>query len=277
MFRRTLLLLAPARALLLSAAAAGVLAVAGCASPVQQAVDPAVRHVLAPSGSLRVGVYTGSPSSLVTDPKTGEQAGVALELGRALGQRLGVPVQVVKFDRVAQVVDAVKTGAVDFTFTNASEARARDVDFTATLLNVELGYLVPASSQITSLAGMDRDGRRLGVSLGSSSQAALARLYKNKVTLVPADSLKQAQDMLRRGEIEAFATNKGILFEMLDGLPGFKILPGGWGMEHMAVAIPKGREAGMPFMRVFAEDMKSGGQLQSFIAKAGMRGTVKPE
>ncbi|MES2191097.1 MAG: transporter substrate-binding domain-containing protein [Pseudomonadota bacterium] len=276
MFRRTLLLLAPARALLLSAAAAGVLAVAGCASPLQP-VDPAVRHVLAPSGSLRVGVYTGSPSSLVTDPKTGEQAGVALELGRALGQRLGVPVQVVKFDRVAQVVDAVKTGAVDFTFTNASEARARDVDFTATLLNVELGYLVPANSQIASLAGMDRDGRRLGVSQGSSSQAALAGRYKNKVTLVPADSLKQAQDMLRRGEIEAFATNKGILFEMLDGLPGFKILPGGWGMEHMAVAIPKGREAGMPFVRMFAEDMKSSGQLQSFIARAGMRGTVKPD
>ena len=276
MFRRTLLLLAPARALLLSVAAAGVLAVASCASPVP-AVDPAVRQVLAPSGSLRVGVYTGSPSSLVTDPKTGEQTGVALELGRSLGQRLGVPVQVVKFDRIAQVVDAVKTGSVDFTFTNASEARARDVDFTATLLNVELGYLVPANSPIASLTEMDRDGRRLGVSQGSSSQAALARLYKNRVTLVPADSLKQAQAMLRGAEIEAFATNKGILFEMLDGLPGFKILPGAWGMEHLAVAIPKGRESGLPFMRKFAEDMKSGGQLQSFITRAGMRGTVKPE
>ena len=276
MFRRTLLLLAPARALLLSVAAAGVLAVASCASPVP-AVDPAVRQVLAPSGSLRVGVYTGSPSSLVTDPKTGEQTGVALELGRSLGQRLGVPVQVVKFDRIAQVVDAVKTGSVDFTFTNASEARARDVDFTATLLNVELGYLVPANSPIASLTEMDRDGRRLGVSQGSSSQAALARLYKNRVTLVPADSLKQAQAMLRGAEIEAFATNKGILFEMLDGLPGFKILPGAWGMEHLAVAIPKGRESGLPFMRKFAEDMKSGGQLQSFITRAGMRGTVKSE
>ncbi|MDB5930525.1 MAG: peb1A [Polaromonas sp.] len=271
MLRRNFLAGAALRGLLLSLATAGALFAGGCASP----VDASVRQVLAPSGTLRVGVYPGSPSSLVTDARTGEKAGVAFSLGQALGQRLGVPVQVVPFERLALVIDAVKAGAVDFTFTNASEARARDMNFTPVLLEVELGYLLPAGSPITTVADMDKPGRKLGVSQGSSSQAALARLYKSQVILLPADSLRQAQDMLRRGDVEAFATNKGILFEMLDGLPDFKILPGRWGLEHMAIAIPKGREAAMPFVRQFAEDMKSGGQLQSFVTKAGMRGTVQ--
>jgi polar amino acid transport system substrate-binding protein len=261
------------RQLLALAATAALLATA-CAT--QAPADAVVRQALAPSGALRVGVYRGSPSSLVVNAVTGEHAGVALDLGQALGKKLGVPVQVVEFERLALVIDAVKTGAVDFTFTNASEARARDMNFSPVLLDVELGYLLPIVSPIATVAEVDRAGRRIGVSQGSSSQVALAHLYKNQVTLVPADSLAQAQDMLRSGEVEAFATNKAILSEMLDALPGFKLLPGRWGQEHMAIAIPKGREAGMSFVREFAQDMRDGGQLQGFVSRAGLRGTIKP-
>lgn len=244
---------------------------AGCAA-VAPPVDATVRQTLAPTGTLRVGVYLGSPTSMVRNPLTGEKAGVAWSLGLSLGQRLGVPVQVVEFERVAQVVEAVKSGAVDFTFTNASESRIRDLDFTPPLLTLELGYLLPVNSPITEVDAMDRPGRRVGVSQGSSSQAALPRLYKNPVVLVPAGSLKQAQDMLRRGEIEAFATNKAILFQLQDDLPGFKVLPGHWGLEHVAIAIPKGREAVMPFLLQFAQDVQTSGLLASFAAHAGLRG-----
>ena len=64
-----------------------------------------MRQALAPTGVLRVGVYPGSPTSLVRDPKTGKSAGVALELGQALGKQLGVPVQVVEFSRLSLVLD----------------------------------------------------------------------------------------------------------------------------------------------------------------------------
>ena len=94
-----------------------------CASMAPTA-DANVRQALAPTGTLRVGVYPGSPTSMVRDPKTGEPAGVALNLGQALARTMGVPVQVLEFTRVAQVLDALKAGAVDFTFTNAKIGRA---------------------------------------------------------------------------------------------------------------------------------------------------------
>lgn len=255
-----------ARRWLLWCALAGL---SGCAGLLP--ADPQVRATLAPSGTLQVGVYPGSPTSMVRDPVSGEKLGVAYSLGQQLGRRLGVPVQVVEFERLAQVLDALKTGSIDFTFTNATEARARDIDFTPPLLQLELGYLVPPGSALQSLDEIDRPGMRVGVAQGSSSQGALARRFTSAV-VVPAASLQQARDMLAQGQLDAFATNKGILFEIADQLPGARVLDGRWGLENMAIAIPKGREAGLPYLRQFAQDA-SGQLLPYIVSRAGLRGT----
>lgn len=217
----------------------------------------------------------GSPTSLVRDPKTGKSAGVALELGRALGQQLGVPVQVVEFTRLALVLEGVKVGTVDFSFTNATDVRARDMDFTAPLIRLELGYLVLPQSTLT-VGDVDRVSVRVGVAQGSSSQGALGRLYKN-AAVVPAASLEVAQQMWREGQLDAFATNKGILFEMSDQLPGYRVLDGRWGLEGLAIAIPKGRETGMPYLLQFARDAKASGRLSAIVASAGLGGLARAD
>jgi len=248
---------------------------AGCASvapAVTTAVDPVIVKTLAPTGSLRVGVYLGSPTSLVRDAKTGDQAGVAFELGQALGRQLGVPVEIQEFTRLADVLEALKGGAVDVTFTNATAVRARDMDFTAPLLRLELGYLVPPTSALQNVAEVDKSGIRVGVAQGSSSQGVLGRLFKS-ATVVPAPSVVQAQAMFREGQLDAFATNKGILNEMADALPGYRILEGRWGLETMAIAIPQQRGVAMPYLRQFAEDARSSGLLAGIVKRAGLRGT----
>jgi polar amino acid transport system substrate-binding protein len=237
------------------------------------AVDPAIQRALAPTGSLRVGVYPGSPSSMVTDPKTGERQGVSYRLGEAMAERLGVPVQYVEFERLALVLDGLKVGTVDFSFTNATPVRAQFVDFTDPLVELELGYLVSPTSPVQRLDDVDRPGVRVGVSQGSSSQSALPKLLKH-ATLQAADSLAAAKDLLRTGAVQAFATNKAILFEMQDGLPGYRVLDGRWGLENLAVGIPKGREVAMPWVKQFAADAQSSGLLRGIVQRAGLRGTT---
>jgi len=260
--------------ILIATAIAVLLGLAGCAhNGALSVADAAAVAVLAPTGALRVGVYPGSPTSLVHDPKTNLAVGVAHDLGTALGKRMGVPVTIVEFNRVAEVIDGLKAGTVDFTFTNATSSRARDVDFTPSLVRLELGILVPAQSALVSFADVDKPGVRIGVSQGSSSQTALPQKFRN-ATLVPVASLKLAQQMLRNKELDAFGTNKGILFEMLDGLPGSQVLAEKWGLESLAIAVPKGREAGMAYLRQFALNVGQSGELQSMIARSGLRGTV---
>jgi polar amino acid transport system substrate-binding protein len=233
-----------------------------------------VRQALAPTGVFRVGVYPGSPTSWVKDPKTGESVGIALDLGKALAMRMKVPVQVIEFDRLALVLDALKEGKVDFTFTNATAARAKDMDFTPPMVRLELGYLVVGASPLKSVTEMDQAGMRIGVSQGSSSQGVLTQLYK-QATVVPADSLSKAQTMLNAKQIDAFATNKGILFEMSDALPGSRVIEGRWGLENLAIAVPKGREAARLFVQNFANEMTQNGELDKAIQRSGLRGTVR--
>jgi polar amino acid transport system substrate-binding protein len=233
-----------------------------------------VRQVLAPTGNLRVGVYPGSPTSLVRDAPAGEARGVSVDIGRELARRLGVPYEQVEFPRIAVVLEALQAGQVDFTVTNATPARAADMNFTAPLVELELGYLVVPGSRVTSIADVDKAGIKVGVSQGSTSQATLTRQLRNAV-VVSAPTLKAAGEMLASGQVDTFATNKGILFEMADELRGARVLDGRWGLEELAIAIPKGREAGMDYVRGFADDVKAQGLVRRATERAGLRGTVE--
>jgi polar amino acid transport system substrate-binding protein len=148
---------------------------------------------------------------MVQDTKTGETRGLGIDLGIALAKRLGVPFERVTYQRIADVLDGMKAGDVDFTVSNATPARARDVAFSQTLLSLELGYLVPAGSSIAAASAIDQAGIRVGVTQGSTSERTLPTLLRN-AAVVPAQNLRQAILMFEKRELDAFATNKPILF-----------------------------------------------------------------
>ena len=70
-------------------------------------VSPAVIAALAPSGKLRVGLYPGSPSSLIRgDGKQGDR-GVSFELGRALAGAIGAEFEPVVFQSNGELLAAI--------------------------------------------------------------------------------------------------------------------------------------------------------------------------
>jgi polar amino acid transport system substrate-binding protein len=232
-----------------------------------------MRDVLAPTGKLRVGVFPGSPLSMALDRATGEMHGLGVDLGKELAKRLGVPFEQVNFQRIAEVIEAMKAADVDFTISNATPARAAHVDFSQTLISLELGYLVPAASPIAAISDVGKPGLRIGVTKGSTSQGAIPKLLPH-ATIVPAENSKRAIEMFGRRELDLFATNKPTLYEMFDRMPGSRVLDGRWGVEHIAVAIPRGREAAMAYLRRFVEEAKASGLLSRAVERAGLRGVV---
>ena len=231
--------------------------------------------LLAPSGTLRVGIYPGSPTSMVTDA-AGKPHGLAYDLGGELAKRLGVAIDYVRFQRVADIVTAIHDGQIDFTVTNATPARANEVSFSQPVLAIELGYLVPAHSPISEIEDIDKPGVKIGVTKGSTSERTLPTKFKN-ATIVAAESVKVAIAMFSRGEIDLYATNKPTLFEMSDQMPGSRILDGRWGEEHLAVAIPKGHEAALDYIQHFVTEVQTSGLVAKSAEQAGLRGAVKAQ
>jgi polar amino acid transport system substrate-binding protein len=83
--------------------------------------------------------------------------------------------------------------------------------------------------------------------------------------------------MLERHELDLFATNKPTLFQMSDQMPGARVLEGRWGVEHIAIAIPRGRETALEVVRRFVEDVQSSGLLAEAVERAGLRGLASAQ
>jgi polar amino acid transport system substrate-binding protein len=231
------------------------------------------KEQLAPRGRLRVGVFAGSPLSMVVDRRSGETCGLCYDLGAEFAERLGVPVEYLTFQNIAEVIRAMKAAEVDFTVGNATPVRAADVDFTQTLIPLELGYLAPARSSLTAASEIDRTGIRIGVTKGSTSERTLPAKFK-QARVVPAENVRAAIEMLNDGALDVYATNKPTLFDMSDSMPGARVLAENWGLEHVAIAIPKGREAAMAGLRDFVTDVQSSGLLDRLEKRVGLRGAV---
>jgi len=238
------------------------------------ALDSEISRVLAPSGRLRAGLYTGTPTSILNNTDK-DPRGVGYEIGKELARQLRVDYEPVVFARNAEVQQAVKSGAVDVAFTNASAARAKEVDFAPPYLQIELGYLVPPGSAITDLRDIDTAGKRVGVTTGSTSDATLSKDLKN-AEVVRAPTFNDTIAQLASHQIDAFATNKATLFEIAEKLPGSRVLDGRWGVERHAIAIPKGREAGHEFLKTFTSDIISSGLVRDAIGRAGLKGVLEP-
>src|SRR5512136_1613106 len=92
----------------------GVLA-AGCASNASTPTREE-RQSLAPTGKLRVALYTGAPASIVQGATLDESKGVGFDLGKELARRIGVPFEPVVYPSPGAIVAGLKSGEWDLTF-----------------------------------------------------------------------------------------------------------------------------------------------------------------
>src|SRR4029077_7747887 len=234
------------------------------------AADLVPRQVLSPTGKLRAALYPGTPTSIV-DPQQTEPRGIGYELGKELAHRLGVPYDPVVYPKNADVIEAMRTGTADVAFTNASPARQKEMNFGPHFLVIELGYLVRDGSTILNSADVDKNGVRVGVTAGSTSETTLSRNLL-KAELVRVTTNQNGAELLAAGKIDAFATNKATLFDLSDKIPGTQVLRDSWGEERHAIAFPLGREQGASFIKAFTEEAIAKGLVKSAMERAGLRG-----
>ena len=250
--------------------ASGVLFVLTCSAMATE-ITPAIRSEIAPSGKLRVGLNHGNfllvtPGSSATEPR-----GVAPDVARELGKRVGVPVEFIKFDSAGKLGDGVKTAAWDVAFLRAEPQRAAEIAFTAAYLEIPSTYLVPAGSTIRSVAEVDREGVRIAVAEQSAYGLYLARTIKH-AKLVTTQGLDSSFDVFVAQKLEALAGLKPRLLTDVQKLPGARILDGQFTAVQQAIGTAKSREASARFLRAFVEDVKTSGLVAEAISRNGAQG-----
>jgi polar amino acid transport system substrate-binding protein len=147
------------------------------------------------------------------------------------------------------------------------------LNFTAPFLVIEHGYLVPAGSPISTIDAVDRPGTRIGAPQGGSVNGFLARTIKN-ATVIASPSVPAGEEMLKSGKADVFAANKANLFGLSDKMPGSRVLDGRIGVDEVAIALPKGRETAMAYVRKYIEEAKAEGLIKAAVQRAGLRGAA---
>jgi polar amino acid transport system substrate-binding protein len=234
-------------------------------------LSPAVRRDLASTGTLRAAINYGNFILATKDRTTGESRGVAVDLTQELGRRLGVPVQIVAYDSVAIMGDAAPTGVWDIAFLGSDPKREALMSFTAAYLEIEATYLVPDASPLRTAAEVDREGVRVAAPARANYELFLSRNLKH-ARLVSAASGEAAVDLFASGQVEALAGLTQALLDRLPKLPGSRILPGRFMGVQQSIAVPKGRDAGLAYLRSVVEDAKASGLVARAIERTGARG-----
>jgi polar amino acid transport system substrate-binding protein len=235
------------------------------------AISPSERSELAPAGKLRVGVNYGNPVLATKDPSSGELRGVAVDLGRELGRRAGLAVELVGYESAGKMFEAVPTGAWDVAFLAIDPGRMDQITFTAPYIEIEGTYLVPAGSSIRTLAHVDRAGTRVAVSAKSAYDLFLSRSLR-QATLVRGADPDGAFELLVAGKVDVVAGVRQHLVANAGRLPGSLVLDDRFMVIGQALGIPKGRESAAKWLRWFIEDVKASGLVARAIEKAGVRG-----
>ena len=215
---------------------------------------------LAPTGTLRAGINLGNMVLAQKDGKTGEPKGITVDLARELGRRLGVPVELVRFDAAGKTFEGLKAGTLDIVFLAIEPVRAAEVAFTAPYVIIEGVYLVPNDSALKTVGDVDRAGVRVGVNKGSAYDLFLTRTLK-AAQLVRGES---GIDLFVKDKLDAAAGVKQPLVEYAKTNPAVRVMDGRFMEIQQAMGTPHGRDAGAKYLRQFVEEMKASG----FVADA---------
>jgi polar amino acid transport system substrate-binding protein len=243
----------------------------GAAAIGRAAADAAVVKEIAPTGKLRLGVaFAPVPTALfVIKDAGGAPHGVTVDLGEALAQALGVPLDILVAPNTGELTDSLESGRIDVTFMPMDEERRKRVDFGPPYFEAESTYLVPAGSAIRSILAADRPGVTIVGVANTTTIRAAARTATN-AKVVAATSIDDAMAMMKAGTAQAFAMGRDALPPLQQQLPGSHILDGAFQATGIAIAVPKGRPGALAFATLFLERAKADGTVRRVFDAAGL-------
>jgi polar amino acid transport system substrate-binding protein len=226
---------------------------------------------LAPTGVLRAGINLSNFLLVSGKSATGEPEGVAPDMARAVAERLGVKVAYVTFPRPGELADAAGKNVWDVGLIAAEPARAEVIAFSPAYAEIEATYLVPAGSEIRTIAEVDRPGIRIAIAARAAYDLWLSR-HLQHAELVRAPNLDASFELFVTEKLDALAGLRPRLLQDVEKLPGARILDGKFTAVQQAVGTAKANDAGARFLHDFVEDAKASGLVARLIERHQIRG-----
>lgn len=232
----------------------------------------ALKDEIAPTGKLRVAIAISPAGGAFWSTRTENGfAGVPVDLGREMAAQLGVPVEYVVHNNSGQIVDATGKGTWDVTFLPKDPEREGRMSFGPIYEVADATYIVKAGSAAKDFATLDQPGVKVAaVNNTTTMRGAIAHLKNAKVT--GYQTYDEIFNLLKNGEIDAFALSRDQLNAMAQQIPGTRVLEETFKQTVTAVAVPPNHPQALAFVVKFMTDAIGNGVLRAAYDNNGLKG-----
>jgi len=233
----------------------------------------ALKEEIAPTGKLRVAIGISPAGGAYWSTKTeAGYAGVPVDLGKALADQLGVPVEYVAYQNSGQITDAASSGVWDVTFLPKDAERETRMLFGPIYEVSEATYIVKAGSTITNFATLDRPGVKV-VAVNNTTTMRGAQAHLKNAQVTGYQTYDEIFNLLKNGEIDAFALSRDQLNALSKKIPGTRVLDETFKQTVTAVAVPLGHSLALEYASKFMTEAKSNGLLRKAFDNNGLKDT----
>ena len=236
------------------------------------AAADALKDEIAPTGKLRVAIAISPAGGAFWCTKTdaGGYAGVPVDLGKAMAEQLGVPVEYVAHQNSGQIVDATSKGTWDVTLLPKDPEREARMSFGPIYEVSDATYIVKAGSTATNFQTLDQPGVKVAaVNNTTTMRGAIAHLKNAKVT--GYQTYDEIFGLLKAGEIDAFALSRDQLNDMAKQIPGTRVLDETFKQTVAAIAVPPDRPQSLAFAVKFLTEAIANGTLRKAYDNNGLK------
>jgi polar amino acid transport system substrate-binding protein len=233
-----------------------------------------LKDEIAPTGKLRVAIAISPAGGAFWSTKTesGGYAGVPVDLGKEMAAQLGVPVEYVVHQNSGQITDAASKASWDVAFLPKDPEREGKMSFGPTYEVADATYIVKAGSPVTNFQTLDRPGIKVAaVNNTTTMRGAVAHLKNAKVT--GYQTYDEIFNLLKSGEVDAFALSRDQLNAMAKNIPGSRVLDETFKQTVTAVAVPLNHPQALAFVTKFMTDATSNGTLRKAYDDNGLKDT----
>ena len=220
-------------------------------------VPDVVKQQLAPTGILRAGINLSNFLLVSGTAADGTPQGISPDIANLVATTLGLPCELISFDRPGKLADAVNQGIWDIGNIAFEAERAQTLDFSHPYVMIEANFLVRHDDDFLTNQDVDRAGTRIAVSERSAYDLWLTDHF-SQAQIIRASAIQAAQDLFLDKKVNVLASLKPKLLEEVANHSGLRMMPPFTAVKQ-SIGLAKGKAESIAFINaLIAQSIENG-------------------
>lgn len=218
-------------------------------------------------GSVRIGINSGVRPFTFLD-YDGNPTGFCVDLGRLIGERMGVEVEFVDMDW-AGLIPSLLTHRIDIIGDRMSNTleRAKSISFADSYMLTGTMLYTRKDSGFKSIQELNKEGVRIGAILGAVGES-IARTKLPNAEIILFDTTADTTEALLAGRVDAAAEDDTIAYAEVSKVPDrLHVLPGYLMVDTYSFAVRQGDVELLFWLNLFFEQIKRSGEFGQLYEK----------